>query len=168
MIKKIIFFFAWIGIFVIAITGIGYIVLPQYFIAINTNSLLFKVVVFNICLIYIIVSILKLFSNFSKEKDYIIKNEQGSVHISNDTVRNLIREILSKDEEIKGLKIDCGNRGSKYFVKLILDMMSNSNLSTKTTEIQNKVKSGLETKLGLKVDYIEVKISKLSMNKDMV
>lgn len=149
-----------------SITGIGYITMPQYFITINTSSLIFKVIVFNICLIYACISILKLLSNFSKEKDYVIKNEHGSVHISTDTVKNLIRESLSKDNDIKSLKIDCGNRGSKYFVKLNLDMISNNNLSAKTIDIQNLVKANLEQKLDLKVDYIEVKISRLSARRD--
>ncbi|MBC2853024.1 MAG: alkaline shock response membrane anchor protein AmaP [Cetobacterium somerae] len=168
MIKKLIFFFAWIGIFTIAVTGIGYITMPQYFSTIDTSSLIFKVVIFNICLIYMCISILKLLSNFSKEKDYVIKNEHGSVHISTDTVKNLIREILSKDSDIKGLKIECGNRGSKYFVKLNLDMISNNNLSSKTVDIQNLIKTNLEQKLDLKVDYIEVKISRLSPRRDSI
>ena len=142
--------------------------MPQYFSTINTSSLIFKAVVFNICLVYICISILKLLSNFSKEKDYVIKNEHGSVHISTDTVKNLIKEILSKDNDIKGLRIDCGNKGSKYFVKLNLDMVSNNNLSNKTVDIQNLVKNNLEQKLDLKVDYIEVKISKLSIKKEGV
>lgn len=151
-----------------AVIGIGYITMPQYFSIIDTSSLIFKVVVFNVCLVYICISILKLLSNFSKEKDYVIKNENGAVHISTDTVKNLIREILSKDNEIKNLRIDCGNRGSKYFVKLNLDMVSNNNLSTKTVDIQNLVKTNLEQKLDLKVNYVEVKISKLSIRKDSV
>ncbi|MGL4999168.1 MAG: alkaline shock response membrane anchor protein AmaP [Cetobacterium sp.] len=168
MIKKIVFFFAWLGMFTISSLGIGYVTMPQYFSTIDTSSLMFKVVIFNICLAYICVTILKLLSNFSKQKDYVIKNDHGSVHISTDTVKNLIREILSKDNDIKGLRIDCGNRGSKYFVKLNLDMISNNNLSIKTVDIQNLVKNSLEEKLDLKVDYIEVKISKLSIKKDVV
>ncbi|MGL5797458.1 MAG: alkaline shock response membrane anchor protein AmaP [Cetobacterium sp.] len=168
MIKKIIFFFAWMGIFVMSIMGIVYIAMPQYFSSIDINSLMFKVIFFNICLIYITVSILKLLSKFSKQKDYIIKNDHGAVHISTDTVKNLIREMLSRDSDIKGLKIDCGNRGSKYFIKLNLEMLSNNNLSQKTVDIQDLIKHNLEEKLDLKVDYIEVKISKLSIRRDLV
>ncbi|MDX8335714.1 MULTISPECIES: alkaline shock response membrane anchor protein AmaP [Cetobacterium] len=168
MIKKIIFFLAWIGIFTMSILGIGYITMPQYFSTIDTSSLIFKAVVFNLCLVYVCISILKLLSNFSKEKDYVIKNEHGSVHISTDTVKNLIKEILSRDSDIKGLKIDCGSKRNKYYVKLNLDMVSNNNLSNKTVDIQNLVKNNLEQKLDLKVDYIEVKISRLSIRKDSI
>ncbi|MBC2851387.1 alkaline shock response membrane anchor protein AmaP [Cetobacterium sp. 8H] len=168
MVKKIIFFFAWVGIFVISIMGIAFIAMPKYFVTVDMSSLLFKLTVLNISLVYMFISILKLFSNFSKQEDYIIKNDHGSVHISTDTVKNLIREILSKDRDIKGLKIDCGNKGKKYFVKINLDMISNSSLSTKTTDIQSLIKDNLEEKLDLKVDYIEVKISKLSIKKDLV
>ena len=75
---------------------------------------------------------------------------------------------MSKDSDIKGLKIECGNRGSKYFVKLNLDMISNNNLSSKTVDIQNLIKTNLEQKLDLKVDYIEVKISRLSPRRDSI
>ncbi|MGL5356337.1 MAG: alkaline shock response membrane anchor protein AmaP [Cetobacterium sp.] len=168
LIKKIVFFFAWVGIVMISILGIGYITMPQYFSTIDTSSLIFKVIIFNICLAYICISILKLLSKFSKQKDYVIKNDHGAVYISTDTVKNLIREILSRDSDIKGLRIDCGNKGSKYFVKLNLDMMSNNNLSIKTVDIQNLIKNNLEEKLDLKVDYIEVKISKLSIKRDIM
>ncbi|MGL4909930.1 MAG: alkaline shock response membrane anchor protein AmaP [Cetobacterium sp.] len=168
MIKKIIFFFAWLGIFIMSIMGIVHITMPQYFSSIDVNSLMFKVIFFNICLIYITISILKLLSKFSKQKDYVIKNDHGAVHISTDTVKNLIREMLSRDSDIKGLKIDCGNRGSKYFIKLNLEMLSNNNLSQKTVNIQDLIKHNLEEKLDLKVDYIEVKISKLSIRRDLV
>ncbi|MGL4904443.1 MAG: alkaline shock response membrane anchor protein AmaP, partial [Cetobacterium sp.] len=76
--------------------------------------------------------------------------------------------MLSRDSDIKGLKIDCGNRGSKYFIKLNLEMLSNNNLSQKTVDIQDLIKHNLEEKLDLKVDYIEVKISKLSIRRDLV
>ena len=45
-------------------------------------------------------------------------------------------------------------------------MISNNNLSAKTIDIQNLVKANLEQKLDLKVDYIEVKISRLSARRD--
>ncbi|MGL4988883.1 MAG: hypothetical protein ACRC5F_06555, partial [Cetobacterium sp.] len=59
-------------------------------------------------------------------------------------------------------------RGSKYFIKLNLEMLSNNNLSQKTVDIQDLIKHNLEEKLDLKVDYIEVKISKLSIRRDLV
>lgn len=167
MLKKIIFFFSWIGIFFISLFGIAYIVAPSHFTNIDTGSFLFKAVVFNICLVYIFVSILKLLSNFKKQEDYVMKNEHGSVHISTDTVKNLIKDQLSQDRDIKSYKIDCGNKGKKYFVKINLDLISNDSLSVKTIEIQENVKELLESKLDLKVDKIEVKISKVSIKKDL-
>lgn len=164
--KKVIFFFAWIGIFLLSVTGMAYIAVPKYFVTVDTTTLIFKVVAFNICLLYLFICILKLSSNFSKTEDYVIKTEHGSVHISPDTVKNLIRELLSKDKDIKGLRIDCGNKGRKFFVKISLEILSNSSIANKTLDIQSFIKNSLEEKLDLKVDEIEVKISKLSMKKD--
>lgn len=168
MIKKIIFFFAWIGIFTMSIIGMTYIVMPTYFVSVNTTTLLFKFTVFNISLLYAGISILKLLSNFQKQDDYILKTEHGSVHISTETVKNLIKEELNSDRDIKSFKIDCGNKGRKYFVKISLDLLSNDSLAVKTSEIQGIVKELLEKKLDLKVDYIEVKISKVSIKKDLI
>lgn len=150
----------------LSVTGMAYIAVPKYFVTVDTTTLIFKVVAFNICLLYLFICILKLSSNFSKTEDYVIKTEHGSVHISPDTVKNLIRELLSKDKDIKGLRIDCGNKGRKFFVKISLEILSNSSIASKTLDIQSFIKNSLEEKLDLKVDEIEVKISKLSMKKD--
>ncbi|WP_297486836.1 alkaline shock response membrane anchor protein AmaP [uncultured Cetobacterium sp.] len=168
MIKKIIFFFAWVGIFAMSIVGFAYMVMPSYFSNIDTTSLLFKIVVLNICLIYFIISLLKLFSKFSKEEDYVIKNENGTVHISTETVKSLVKELLSKDRDIRSLKIDCGKKGRKFYIIINLEILSNSSIAAKTTDIQSYIKNTLDEKLDLKVDVIEVRISKLSMKKDPV
>lgn len=96
-----------------------------------------------------------------------MKNEHGLVSISTETVKNLIKNQLSQDKDIKSYKIDCGNRGRKYFVKINLDLISNESLSVKTVEIQEKVKELLEDKLDLKIDKVEVKISKVSIKNDL-
>lgn len=139
---------------------------PNYFVILETETFLFKAVFFNICLIYLLVTLFKLYTIFSKEDEYIIKNENGSVHISAETVKTLIKELLSSDKEIKGLKIDCGKRGKKFFVKISVEILSETSIAAKTTSVQNYIKNSLEEKLDLKVDEIEVKISKLSVKKD--
>lgn len=165
MIKKILFFFAWVGIFILSVLGLGYILFPNLFVDFDINSLTFKVIVFNICLIYICLSILKLVSNFYKDKDYIIKTEHGKINISTETIKNFIKEILSKDSDIKGVKVVCKSRRNKQDIKLTLDMVS-VDLSSKTFEIQQLVKKNLEEKLDLKINSIEIKIEKLSIRKD--
>ena len=84
MIKKIIFFFAWIGIFLLSITGIVYVVIPKYLVQFNTyiGTLSYDIIVLIISIIYFIVSILKFLSLFEKNKDYEIKTEDGIVYIS--------------------------------------------------------------------------------------
>ncbi|WP_297407895.1 alkaline shock response membrane anchor protein AmaP, partial [uncultured Cetobacterium sp.] len=108
------------------------------------------------------------FSKFSKEEDYVIKNENGTVHISTETVKSLVKELLSKDRDIRSLKIDCGKKGRKFYIIINLEILSNSSIAAKTTDIQSYIKNTLDEKLDLKVDVIEVRISKLSMKKDPV
>lgn len=167
MLKKIIFFFAWLGIFIGSILGLVYVITPQYLSFIDINSTVSKLIILNVSWIYLFITLLKLSSNFSREKDYVIKNENGSVVISSSTIKTLIADILSRDKEIKDEKIECGNNGKKYFVKINMSMVSDSSIAEKTTDIQNKIKNSLEDKLDLKIDDIEIKISKLITKKNM-
>ncbi|WP_255492161.1 alkaline shock response membrane anchor protein AmaP [Cetobacterium sp. 2A] len=164
--KKVVFFLAWVGIFLLSIIGISYIIMPSYFVQVDTTSLIFKFTALNICLVYFFISLLKLLSNFSKKDGYTIKNENGIINISSDSVRNLLKEVLSRDHDVKAMKIESGKRGSKFYVSVTLEILSNANIADKTVAIQNSIKEELRNKLDLNVDIVEVKISKLSIRKD--
>lgn len=165
MIKKIIFFFAWLGIFLMSITGIVYVVVPTYLVQFNTyiGTLSYDIIVFIISALYFIISILKFLSLFERSKDYEIKTEDGIVYISSGSVTSFIREVLSKDKEISNIRVETSKKSRKFNIKVKLDMLSNGNISGKSSSIQNEIKSKLADKMGLEVGTIEVKISKLSV-----
>ena len=165
MFKKFVFFLAWIGVFVLSLTGIVYVVMPKYFVQFNTyiGTFGYDMVVLGISIIYFIICLVKFFSLFEREKDYVIKTEDGVVYISAATVTTFIRDLLSDDKDISNLKVDTFKKGRKFNIKIKLDILSNGDVSGKSMSIQNEIKNKLADKMGIEVGNIQVKISKLAL-----
>ena len=100
---------------------------------------------------------------FEKTGDYEIKTENGKVTISAASVTNFVKEMLSRDKDVEGIKVFTGKRGRKFFVKIKLDMLTDGNIAEKTASIQDGLRKRLADKMGLEVDTVEVQISKLSI-----
>lgn len=165
MFKKFVFFLAWIGVFVLSLTGIVYVVMPKYFVQFNTyiGTFGYDMVVLGISIIYFIICLVKFFSLFEREKDYVIKTEDGVVYISAATVTTFIRDLLSDDKDISNLKVDTFKKGRKFNIKIKLDILSNGDVSGKSMSIQNEIKNKLADKMGIEVGNVQVKISKLAL-----
>ena len=163
MLRKVIFFFAWLGIFVLSIVGIVYVAVPGFLVKFNIDGFMWNAAVVVISLIYLFISFLKFTSLFSKEEGYVIKNENGEVRISIDSIKNIIKEILNRDKDVRNVKIICSRKGKKHTVTIYMDMETNKSIAEKTSEIQNAVKYELQDKLQLDVNVVEVKIKKLSL-----
>ena len=116
-----------------------------------------------VSLIYLFISLLKFTTLFSREEGYVIKNQNGEVRISIDSIKSIIKEILNRDKEVRNVKIVCGRKGKKHTVTIYMDMETNKSIADKTSEIQNAVKYELQDKLQLDVSVVEVKIKKLSL-----
>lgn len=163
MLKKIIFFFAWLGIFVLSIVGIVYVTVPGFLVRFNIDGFMWKLTILIVSFIYLFISLLKFGTLFSREEGYIIKNENGEVKISIDSIKSIIKEILNRDKEVRNVKIVCGRKGKKHTITIYMDMETNKSISEKTSEIQNAVKYELQDKLQLEVSVVTVKIKKLSL-----
>lgn len=165
MFKKFVFFLAWIGVFVLSLTGIVYVVMPKYFVQFNTyiGTFGYDMVVLGISIVYFIICLVKFFSLFEREKDYVIKTEDGVVYISAATVTTFIRDLLSDDKDISNLKVDTFKKGRKFNIKIKLDILSNGDVSGKSMSIQNEIKNKLADKMGIEVGNVQVKISKLAL-----
>ena len=48
---------------------------------------------------------------FEKTGDYEIKTENGKVTISAASVTNFVKEMLSRDKDVEGIKVFTGKRG---------------------------------------------------------
>ncbi len=163
MLRKVIFFFAWLGIFVLSVFGITYVAVPGFIVKFNIDGFMWNAAVIVVSLIYLFISLLKFTTLFSREEGYVIKNQNGEVRISIDSIKSIIKEILSRDKEVRNVKIVCGRKGKKHTVTIYMDMETNKSIADKTSEIQNAVKYELQDKLQLDVSVVEVKIKKLSL-----
>ena len=163
MLRKVIFFFAWLGIFVISVFGITYVAVPGFIVKFNIDGFMWNAAVIVVSLIYLFISLLKFTTLFSREEGYVIKNQNGEVRISIDSIKSIIKEILNRDKEVRNVKIVCGRKGKKHTVTIYMDMETNKSIADKTSEIQNAVKYELQDKLQLDVSVVEVKIKKLSL-----
>lgn len=163
MLRKVIFFFAWLGIFVLSVFGITYVAVPGFIVKFNIDRFMWNAAVIVVSLIYLFISLLKFTTLFSREEGYVIKNQNGEVRISIDSIKSIIKEILNRDKEVRNVKIVCGRKGKKHTVTIYMDMETNKSIADKTSEIQNAVKYELQDKLQLDVSVVEVKIKKLSL-----
>lgn len=162
MLNKIIFFFAWVGIFFLSLAGIVYAVYPSYFVNFNIDSMWFKPAILIISIVYLLISLLKFFSKFARTKDYEVKTEHGTVVISSETVKSTVRAVLSSDPDVKNMKIETKKRGRKYDVIATIEMASGVQVNEKVLKLQEEIKEVLKSKLGLETDRIEIKIARLS------
>lgn len=163
MLRKVIFFFAWLGIFVLSVFGITYVAVPGFIVKFNIDGFMWNAAVIVVSLIYLFISLLKFTTLFSREEGYVIKNQNGEVRISIDSIKSIIKEILNRDKEVRNVKIVCGRKGKKHTVTIYMDMETNKSIADKTSEIQNAVKYELQDKLQLDVSVVEIKIKKLSL-----
>jgi len=74
MFKKIIFFFAWIGIFLISLVALNYILLPGQIVYDNpyveaVTSFQYKMIILVLAALYLFICLIKFFSLFERKKD---------------------------------------------------------------------------------------------------
>lgn len=163
MLKKIIFFFAWIGIFILSILGIVYVAVPGFLVRFNIDGFVWNASVVVVSLIYLFISLLKFATLFTREEGYVIKNENGQVNVSIDSIKSIIKEILNRDKEVRNIKIVCTRKGKRHLITIFMDMDTNRSIAEKSAEIQSAVKYELQDKLQLDIDVVEVKIKKISL-----
>lgn len=161
--KKLVFFIGWLGIFIISLLGIVYVAVPDFVVRFQLDGLTGDILILAISIIYLLICLLKLTTIFTKEEGYVIKNENGEVKVSVDSIKNIIKEILKGDGDISNIKIHCHKRGKKYGVTIHTDMDTDRDVPGKTSEIQQIIKKELQEKLQLDLSFVEVKIKKLSL-----
>lgn len=159
--KKFIFFLAWVLDFILAVIGITWVIYPQYLETFNLSPFMIKAIILNISLIYIIIFILKLLSNFKREKDYELKTEDGKIFISTDAIAAIVREALTPYNDIHIRKIEPLNSRGKFKIRIFIESSTDSNLADKTASLQSLLKKYFKSSVGVDIDSIEIKITKL-------
>ena len=166
MLKKLIFFFAWIGIFLISLAALNYILLPGQIVYDNPfveaiTSFQYKMIILVIAALYLFICIIKFFSLFERKKDYERKTENGLLKISKTTINNYVMDLLRKDPDITGIKTVSELKGNKFFINIKCELLAKMNIANKISYLQNLIKTDLMENLGVDVNKVVVNILKI-------
>ena len=166
MLKKLIFFFAWIGIFLISLVALNYILLPGQLLFDNPyvekiTSFEYKMAILVIAALYLFICLIKFFSLFERKKDYQRKTENGLLKISKATINNYVMDLLRKDPDITGIKTVSELKGNKFFINIKCELLAKMNIANKISYLQNLIKTDLMENLGVDVNKVVVNIAKI-------
>ena len=166
MFKKIIFFFAWIGIFLISLVALNYILLPGQIVYDNPyvekiTSFEYKMIILVLAALYLFICLIKFFSLFERKKDYERKTENGILKISKTTINNYVMDLLRKDSDITGIKTVSELKGNKFLINIKCELLAKMNIANKISYLQNLIKTDLMENLGVDVNKVVVNILKI-------
>lgn len=168
MFKKIIFFFAWVGIFLISLISLNYVLLPGQVFYDNTytaniTTFQYKMVILVLASLYIFICLYKFFSLFERKKDYERKTENGTLKITRATINNYVSDLLRKDPDITGIKTTSELKGNKFLIYVKCELLAKINIADKIAQLQNLIKRDLGENVGVEVNKVVVNISKLEI-----
>ena len=166
MLKRLIFFFAWIGIFLISLVALNYILLPGQVVYDNPyveviTSFQYKMIILVLAALYLFICLIKFFSLFERKKDYERKTENGLLKISKTTINNYVMDLLRKDPDITGIKTVSELKGNKFFINIKCELLAKMNIANKISYLQNLIKTDLMQNLGVDVNKVVVNIAKI-------
>ena len=166
MLKKLIFFFAWIGIFLISLVSLNYVLLPGQFFydnpyTANITTFEYKMVVLVLASLYIFLCLYKFVSLFERKKDYQKKTENGTLKISRTTINNYVNDLLRKDLDITGIKTTSELKGNKFLIYIKCELLAKINIANKIAQLQELIKTDLNDNIGVEVNKVIVNISKI-------
>lgn len=166
MLKKLIFFFAWIGIFLISLVALNYILLPGQLLFDNPyaekiTSFEYKMAILVVAALYLFICLIKFVSLFERKKDYERKTENGLLKISKTTINNYVMDLLRRDPDITGIKTVSELKGNKFFINIKCELLAKMNVANKISYLQNLIKTDLMENLGVDVNKVVVNIAKI-------
>ena len=166
MLKKLIFFFAWIGILLISLVALNYILLPGQLLFDNPyaekiTSFEYKMAILVVAALYLFICLIKFVSLFERKKDYQRKTENGLLKISKATINNYVMDLLRRDPDITGIKTVSELKGNKFFINIKCELLAKMNIANKISYLQNLIKTDLMENLGVDVNKVVVNIAKI-------
>ena len=168
MFKKIIFFFAWVGIFLISLISLNYVLLPGQIFYDNPyiediTTFEYKMVILVLASLYLIICLYKFVSLFERKKDYERKTENGTLKITRATINNYVSALLRKDPDITGIKTTSELKGNKFLIYVKCELLAKINIADKIAQLQSLIKRDLGENIGVEVNKVVVNISKLEV-----
>ena len=129
-------------------------------------------VVLGLSVVFILLSIKCIFfDERSKEKlkeaqGILLKNENGELMISKETIDNMVKNAVASFEDIKECKtrIDV-NMENQIMITLVLAVNGNTVIKDLASNIQDKVKDEVKTVSDLEVKTVNIKITELQEDK---
>ena len=166
MFKKIIFFFAWVGIFLISLISLNYVLLPGQIFYDNPyiediTTFEYKMVILVLASLYLIICLYKFVSLFERKKDYERKTENGTLKITRATINNYVSDLLRKDPDITGIKTTSELKGNKFLIYIKCELLAKINIADKIAQLQSLIKRDLNDNIGVEVNKVVVNISKI-------
>lgn len=167
MIKKIIFFLAWVGIFLASLVGINYVFMPNslafsdIYLRSFTNFEI-RILVLVLAIVYLFLSIYKFLSLFETNKDFIKKTENGSINISQSTVNNFVSDLLKNDSTLSNSKVSSRKQGKKVVVEVKTSVVLPIKTMDKISSLQEMIKKGVLDYIGIEVNEVKINILKVS------
>ena len=166
MFKKIIFFFAWVGIFLISLISLNYVLLPGQIFYDNPyiediTTFEYKMVILVLASLYLIICLYKFVSLFERKKDYERKTENGTLKITRATTNNYVSDLLRKDPDITGIKTTSELKGNKFLIYVKCELLAKINIADKIAQLQSLIKRDLGENIGVEVNKVVVNISKI-------
>ena len=166
MLKKLIFFFAWLGIFLMSLIALNSILLPGQLLFDNPytekiTSFEYKMVILVVAALYLFICLIKFFSLFEGKKDYERKTENGTLKISKTTINNYVMDLLRKDPDITSIKAVSDLKGNKFLIHIKCELLAKMNIANKISYLQNLIKTDLMENLGVDVNKVLVNILKI-------
>ena len=168
MFKKIIFFFAWVGIFLISLISLNYVLLPGQIFYDNPyiediTTFEYKMVILVLASLYLIICLYKFVSLFERKKDYERKTENGTLKITRATINNYVSDLLRKEPDITGIKTTSELKGNKFLIYVKCELLAKINIADKIAQLQSLIKRDLGENIGVEVNKVVVNISKLEV-----
>ena len=129
-------------------------------------------VVLGLSVVFILLSIKCIFfDERSKEKlkeaqGILLKNENGELMISKETIDNMVKNAVASFEDIKECKtrIDV-NMENQIMITLVLAVNGNTVIKDLASNIQDKVKDEVKTVSDLEVKTVNIKVTELQEDK---
>jgi len=165
MIRKLIYFIAWVGIFILSLLGLAWSVsaaITMRFIGrfFTVTPACVRILVFALSVLYFFLVLFRIRFKSGKEDNYEIRTTDGVVTVSPQIITDYVRESLKQDEDIKNLKVETFRSDKKFNIKIKTELATEGNVAEKSIHIQNKIKREIADKIGINIGDVEVKISK--------
>jgi len=130
----------------------------------------YNLIIFLLGLIFFCLSIVILFSGLkgAKSGKYIcVKNDTGMVKISSTSIENIALALSKRFQGVTDAKAKAGFKGDSVVVSVKLTINPDVHVPTLCKNVQDRIKSSVETSMDLSVKYVDVSVDNVHSNQSL-